>query len=270
MKRSLSILAAFALTLGLPELPGFPFAGPAKAQSNDNDYTPLNSRIRRKRQFPTSLINPYRGEVGSATHERSKKMMGQFTRCLYSRSKQGGLDLLARTDYGFVDFAQIDLENDRAARTYGFQDCLRRVASANETGVTLTWSAFGLRRWYIEQAYFDRYADGPSWLQPGYVINEREFALSSGNPSVATAMELADCIVAADPFTADFLFRTEAGSEAESRAIETLIPAMQPCLPAGQRIEITPDILRTWIGEGLWHASQHSSPAPVEAQEGAQ
>jgi hypothetical protein len=269
MKRWLSALCAFAVVFGAPDLPGLPSAGPARAQGNDDDYTPLNSRIRRNRQFPTSIISPYRGEVGSATRERSKKMMGQFTRCLYNRSNEDALDLLARTDYGFVDFAQINLENDRAARTYGFQDCLRRVAESNNSGVTLRWTAFGLRRWLIEQAYFDRYPDGPSWLREGYVIDERAFPLSSASQPVAVAMELADCMVAADPVTADYLFRIEAGSEREAELIDKLVPSIQPCLPAGQRIEITPEILRAWIGEGLWHASQHTSPPPAEASQEA-
>jgi len=267
VKRLVAAFCALALALPGPAAITAIVATPAHAQSNDNDYTPLNSRIRRNRQFPTSLINPYRGEVGSATRERSRQMMGRFTRCIYNRSNEGALDFLSRTDYGIQSFQQLDLENDRASRIYGFQDCLRRVANSFNTGVQLSWTAFGLRRWFIEQAYLDRYPDGPEWLQAGYVIDERTYPLSSDNPGIAVAMNLADCLVAADPFTADYLFRTTAGSEEEMAVINTLVPAVQPCLPQGQRVEINPDTLRVWIGEALWHASNHSSPPPPEGTE---
>lgn len=267
MKKLTAGICAVALALGGSATLDIFVPAPVKAQSNDNDYTPLNSRIRRNRQFPTSLMNPYRGEIGSATRERSREMMGRFTRCIYDRSNKNALEFLATTDFGIQSFQQLDLENERASRIYGFQDCLRRVANSFGTGVQLSWTAFGLRRWFVEQAYLDRYPEGPDWLQPGYVIDERSFPLSANNGSVSVAMNLADCIVASDPFTSDFLFRTESGSEQEAQAIQTLVPLIQPCLPEGQRIEINPDTLRAWIGEGLWHASSNSSPPPPEGED---
>jgi hypothetical protein len=263
MRRLLSAICAAALALpGSAAVTGL-IASQAAAQSNDNDFTPLGSRIRRKNQFPTSLMNPYSGEVGSATRERSKQMMGQFTRCIFHRSKEGALEFLGKTDYGIQGFERLGLDNQKAAGIYGFTDCLGRVAASFNSGVRLTWSAFGLRRWFIEQAYLDKYPDGPDWLKAGYVIDKRSYPLSHDNPGVIAAMDLADCIVAADPFAADFLFRTPSGSDAETRAINALVPSVQPCMPQGQRVEITPDTLRIWIGEGLWHASNHSS-APFD------
>ena len=48
-------LAAFVLGLVLAAT----VAEQIAAQSNNNDYTPLNSRIRRERQFPLDLPNRF-------------------------------------------------------------------------------------------------------------------------------------------------------------------------------------------------------------------
>jgi hypothetical protein len=77
----------------------------AYAQSNDDDYTPLNSRIKRDRQFPTQLF--YRFDPSKWTDvqkDRSKQMMNQFSRCLWRRSNENSLAFLAQTDLGFVNF----------------------------------------------------------------------------------------------------------------------------------------------------------------------
>jgi hypothetical protein len=238
-------------------------AAPAYAQSNNDDFTPLNSRIKRERQFPTELHNAWGDQQTAVNRARSRAMLNQFSRCLYNRSREDSLELLRKTDAGFVNFEQIGLDNDRAARNYGFGDCLRRVANSQGTGVQLRWSAFGLRQWLLQEAYFAQYGDGPSWVRPGNVIAPREYPLSAQQANVQAAMDLSDCVVAADPYTADFFYRTVAGSEDEARALEALRPELGSCLPQGQQVQLDPYMVRVWVGESLWHAAIHSAPAPA-------
>jgi len=253
-------LAAFTLSLAA----ACTVAGPVAAQGNDDDFTPLNSRIRRDRQFPTSMINPWGNQTSEVSRKRNREMLNQFSKCIYNRSREDSLDLLQKTDFGFVDFAQIGLDNDRASRNFGFGDCLRRVASNHGTSVRLSFSALGLRQWLIQEAYFDRYDDGPSWVKPGNVIGPREFPLSAGRPDIQAGIDIADCVVATDAYTADFLYRTVSGSEDETRALEAIRPALGACLPRGQRVQLTPVQMRLWMGEALWHAANHSAPAPAD------
>lgn len=234
----------------------------AFAQSNDDDYTPLNSRIKRDRQSPTQLF--YRFDPSTWTmvqKDRSKEMLSQFSRCIYRRSKEGSLELLEKTDLGFVDFSQIGLAHDRALRIYGFQDCLGRVASRQNSGVQMRFNTGNLRQWMLREAYFDRHPDRPEWVKAGYMIGERTLPLSGENPGVMASLDFADCVVAADPYGADFFFRTVAGSAIESEALNALVPALGPCLPAGVRMQIDPTLLRVWLGEALWHAANNSRPA---------
>jgi hypothetical protein len=243
---------------------------PAVAQGNDDDFTPLSSRIRRDRQFPTELPNRWRNETSAVSRARSRAMLNQFSRCVFNHSNEDSLELLQTTDYGFVDFQQIGLDNDRALRNYGFMDCLSRVANTSGTGVQLRFSAGGLRQWLIQEAYFDRYKDAPSWVEPGLVFGSRDYPLSAQNPGVLAAMDLGDCVVAADPYTADFLYRTVAGSDDEARALDALRPSLASCLPQGQQVQLSPVLFRMWVGEALWHAATHSRPAPAADPEGAE
>jgi hypothetical protein len=233
---------------------------PAAAQGNNNDYTPLNSRIKRDRQFPLDLRSRFDpARTTRLMRERSKDMLGQLTGCLYNRSHEDSLALLERTDLGFMDFRQIDLDSARAVRIYGFNDCLRRVATTNNLSVQLRFTPGALRQWLLAEAYLDRYPDGPSWVQPGNVIAERTLPLSQNIAGVRAPLDFADCVVRADPYSADDFFRAVAGSPDEKAAIESLTPSLGPCLPQGQQVELTPAALRVWIGEALWHAANHSA-----------
>lgn len=240
------------------------------AQSNDDDYTPLNSRIRREQKYPLDVMARWRDDLGPVTRARSRAMMTQFSKCMYNRSREGAIELLGKSDYGLNDFAQLGLERDRAMRTYGFENCMTRVANTHDTGVLLRFNAGSLRLWLVQEAYFDRFPDGPGWVREGMQAGERAFPLSAENPSVRWAMAFADCVVATDPFTADFLFRTPTGSPEERRALEVLGPLMSPCLPQGQQIELQIPLVRAWIGEALWHAATTSVPVSPAAAAGAQ
>lgn len=255
------IRAALACALAL-----LTSATPVLAQSNNNDYTPLNSRIRRDRQFPTeprTLIDPRTiSETGRA---RSQNMADQFAHCIWDRSNEDGLDLLARTDFGFMTFTQIGVDNERIAELYPVSTCLSRVANRQNTGVRLSYNAPSMRRWYLQAAYLETYPDGPSWVVPGHVVGERSYPLSANNAAVHTALNFADCVVGEDPHAADYFFRTNPDSPEQRTAIRQLTPALGPCLPDGQQIELNPADLRVWVGEALWHAARTIAPAAPDA-----
>jgi hypothetical protein len=262
MKRAFAALICLSVVMSVP----------VSAQTNDNDFTPTGARIKRSRQFPLDLPEKrFTAEQQTKVNrDRSKAMLNQFSKCLFHRSNEKSFALLARTDFGFVDFKQIDLDNDKAMKIYGFSDCLRRVAESHNSGVQLWFSAAALRQWLLEQAYFDEAPDGPSWVKPGYAIEERKYPLSGNNPGVRSAMDLADCLVQTDPYDADYFFRTASGSDDEKSALKNLVPAIGECVPQGVQMQIDPRSMRLWVGEGLWHGAKHSAPADEVVSGGAQ
>lgn len=240
-------------------------AGAAYAQSNNNDYTPLNSRIRRDRPLPTEPRSIWQArDLSEAQRARSRTQTDQLARCLWNRSNQDGLDLLARTDFGFMSPDQIGMTGEDIMNQHAISNCLERVALNTNSSVMLRMDVASLRRWYLQAAYFDRYEDGPNWVRPGLVAGERSFPISATNAAVRDAMVFADCVVAADPYGADFFFRTAAGTEQETASIQALVPAIGSCLPQGQELEIDPFSMRQWIGEGLWHAATASTAGVAE------
>ncbi len=267
-KVALYLLGALALSFGSAALPGIG-AVPAVAQSED--YMAPNSRIRRDRQFPTEPQTYYeRRELTRVGRSRSRSMIGQFGRCMWNRSNEDSIAFLDMTDMGFVNFEQIGWTREQVSDYFPIDTCLDRVARNNRSGVRLNYTDAGIRQWLIEAAYNDLYPDGPTWLQPGYIIGDREYPVSAAYPQVHASLNFADCLVAANPVDADYFYRTGQDSEEESAAVQRLMPTISGCLPAGQTIDITPFTLRIWLGEGLWHAARNSAPAPVETGEGAE
>lgn len=253
-------IAALLLALCLPLL-----AVPAAAQSNDDDYTPLNSRIKRERQFPTEPPSTFaRRELSGFQRQQSRSMASQFAFCLFDRSNEKAFDLLGKTDYGFVTFQQIGLDNEAVLKRYAIETCLSRVAETHGTGVNLSYGASSMRRWMLQGAYLRKYAKGPGWIVPGNVVEDRTYPLSATNQSVRWAMDVGDCIVATDPYLADFFFRTPSGSAEEKEAVQALVPVLGPCVTEGMQVKLTPDLLREWVGEGLWQAANHNGPASAE------
>jgi hypothetical protein len=238
---------------------------PCIAQTNDNDRTPLGTRIKKDRQFPYQppMLHVPLEKMSKASRDWSRAMLSQFGKCLYNRSRGDSLDLLDKTDFGFRDFQQIGMDMPKAVRIYGFDDCLHRVAEANQSGVLLSYSPMGLRQWLIQAAYMDQYPKGPAWLKPGNVVEARTYPLSKEHRDVQMQMDLADCVVAADPNNADYFYRTPSGSAEEKDAVETLTPSLAPCLPHGAQVQLSPALLRALIGEGLWQAANHSGPPPA-------
>ena len=263
-----ALLALLTLALGMVAIaPALPVAGGAAlAQGNTDERTPLNSRIPRSRPLPTEPRNVWQPrDLSDAQRARSRTMVDQLSRCLWNRSNEKGLDLLARTDFGFLSFDQIGV--DDVAEIYPIETCMGRVARNANSSIMLRYDAPSMRSWYLQAAYFDMFEDEPGWIRPGYVVAEREYPLSSDNAAVRTAMIFADCVVAQDPHGADYFFRTAAGSETEIAALQEIVPAISACLPQGQSMEIDPNAMRQWLGEGLWHAANNSYPAPAESPE---
>jgi hypothetical protein len=237
------------------------------AQTNDNDYTPLNSRIRRDRQFPLEPRPNFVPveKMAKVERDQTRSMANQFAKCLFRRSQSDSLALLDKTDFGFVNFDQIGMTGEKAMKIYGFHDCLGRVADTNNTGVAMRFYPMNLRQWLIQAAYFDRYPHGPTWLKAGYVMAARTYPLSGNVAAVHASMDLGDCIVTSDPNGADYFYRTAAGSDAEKEALTALTPSIGPCVPQGVQLRLQPAELRNWVGEALWQAANHSVPAPEGA-----
>jgi hypothetical protein len=255
LSRALIALLAVAVVHG----------GGLAAQTNNNAYTPLGSRIRHDRAFPNEPRATFdRQVITAADRQRSRTMGDTLARCLWNRGNEKGLDLLARSDLGFVQFEQIGLTSADMGRLYPIGHCLSNVAERHNTGVVLRFSPAGIRQSYLQAAYLDMYPDGPTWLQSGAIVAERSLPLSQGDVSVQTQLAYIDCVVLTDPVNADYLFRTAAGSDTERSTLQALVPAFSACLPEGVEFEIDPQHIRILMGEGLWHAARNSA-APEAA-----
>lgn len=79
---------------------------------------------------------------------------------------------------------------------------------------------------------------------------------TSGVSRYPLVMAIGDCTVRAAPAQTRALVLSEVGSEAESAAIQALIPSLSGCIPAGQQVEISRPILRGMVAEPLYRLTR--------------
>ncbi len=69
------------------------------------------------------------------------------------------------------------------------------------------------------------------------------------------ALDMAACVVRAEPQKAYAFFRTERYSEAERAAIAELMPAISGCVTEGQNVELSPPIFRAFLAEAAYRVA---------------
>jgi hypothetical protein len=68
-------------------------------------------------------------------------------------------------------------------------------------------------------------------------------------------LDMAGCVVRAQPQRSFAFFHTQRGSAAEGRALTELAPAIGSCLPQGESIELTPSLFRAFLAEATYRAA---------------
>lgn len=68
-------------------------------------------------------------------------------------------------------------------------------------------------------------------------------------------LDMAACVVRADPQKAYAFFRTERHSEAERAAIAEFAPAISGCVTEGQSVELSPPVFRAFLAEAAYRVA---------------
>jgi hypothetical protein len=68
-------------------------------------------------------------------------------------------------------------------------------------------------------------------------------------------LDMASCVVRADPQHSYGFFRTQRGSAAERGAIEGLMPAISGCVTQGENIDLNPPVFRAFLAEAAYRAA---------------
>jgi len=68
-------------------------------------------------------------------------------------------------------------------------------------------------------------------------------------------LDMASCVVRADPQRSYGFFRTARGSAGERGAIEGLMPAISGCVSQGENIDLSPPVFRAFLAEAAYRAA---------------
>ena len=76
-----------------------------------------------------------------------------------------------------------------------------------------------------------------------------------GARATLSMLDMASCVVRADPRQSYAFFRTQRGSAAERAAIEGMMPAISGCVSQGENIDLSPAVFRAFLAEAAYRAA---------------
>lgn len=83
-----------------------------------------------------------------------------------------------------------------------------------------------------------------------YVRYAEEYARAA-----LSMLDMASCVVRAEPQRSYGFFRTPRGSEAERTEIAALMPAISSCVSRGENIDLSPPIFRAFLAEAAYRTA---------------
>ncbi|WP_314375571.1 hypothetical protein [Sphingomonas paucimobilis] len=187
--------------------------------------------------------------------DRGRITMAQFVRCTVDRkpTNVARITSLPADKLGGVEFAKAADEDCLLAGEIRFKPILMRGALFVE---------LYRRRQAAEQRHIE-------WRLP-VVPFDVQTPVDPTNEELATQMALlafAKCVIDRDPATARAVVMGPTVSKVQDTAINALVPNLGPCLPNGQKITLSRNILEGALGEVLYRGTVPSvRPASQEAK----
>ena len=202
--------------------------------------------------LPQTSQNPTGLEPGD---RRIANLRSDLGRCIIQRSPERVSRFLQT---GGVDAWSNDPEfaPGRVTERLGIDYCMNREA----VGSTYRWRPASLRAMLQEALYLGRFTGLPPASEP--VVAPRTVNAPNGDNRSAMLAEFTDCVVENDLAHADALLRTGFGSPDERAVARALVPTLSTCVPKGQTIKFTPQSVRVFVAEGLWHR-YFGAPTPT-------
>lgn len=207
-------------------------AAPAAAQLKPR--VPTGSHIKQKPE--------------TVEYRRAASIRSNFARCVV-QGNRAMVDLFLRTSNVGTMSDDPALSGQRIAKTLGMERCLGREALVGD--LSMQMKPANLRAMLQESLYLDRFKAPPPAGEP--VAPARTVELLTRDKRAASLAQFTDCVAARDTAGADAVLRHVSGSPEEGRAARALVPDLSGCVPKEQTITFTPQSIRIFVAEGLWH-----------------
>ena len=200
-----------------------------------------------------SRLEPRR-EIGvGRSSATSIRMYHDLATCLVHRRASSAQALLdARSE-----------DDVRRARATLVQpvECLHLNEASDDAQETGLSASSDIERGALAEALLQRNGGGAE-LKPLKRVATYQSAWSAFSGRSLLVDEMAACVAATDPAGIQSLLRTMPTSAKESAALQSLVPAMGPCLVVNAKLDANPQSLRAALAEALYH--RVNAPAPDE------
>jgi hypothetical protein len=182
-------------------------------------------------------------ETSQEDADRAVRVLWEFGECVGTKSRYRAERILSMMPYG----------GEATSLLYEIADsrCLERDGELKMEPITL--------RGAIAEALFEQDFEGirgrpkRDTAKIFSAVSEAELDdLPDHVVSSLYGINLAQCVIEADPAGVDAIFRSRPTSDAESAAFEKLVPAISSCIPAGAELSLTKVSMRGALAEGAY------------------
>ena len=177
-------------------------------------------------------------------------MQKGFGKCVFQVNHQTAVKVLLNGDPLTVDLAAAHLRSSDLSHV--LETCLGRQSQSLDFNISASFSALTLRSMLEEAAYLstNRVAPAPSAVVP--TVERKYFSQGPDLAKAQAKAAISDCLISKDAEGADALLRTVPGGTAEHIAAAALARSLGPCLPTGLSFKLTPAVIRSLAGDGLY------------------
>ena len=164
-------------------------------------------------------------------------VLNQYSRCYAQKYQTRAIDAL--------EYLYLSPEQDKAVAKLNrsMPDCL------GHSGLTLRFSAPAMVGGMAEELVLENY--GSKNLAAVSALTE-DAMFASGFKPRNNGEDFAQCVARSNSAGAYALLQTDVGSEAETKAVKTLVPVLGSCLVTGQNINLNEDTVRSLSAVGLY------------------
>lgn len=204
-------------------------------------------------------------EPQTAQESDARQMQKALARCIFYANKDEVRDLLANSDFQFIDFAATSFDRQDFFDQLGFGNCLERAMTHSQYKIHVSMLYSTLRNLLAEEVYLYDNEVAPVRAPSAPTVIKARYAFTDGGARARAMAEVADCITYRNAAGADAFLRQVPGTSDEGDAIEALGPTLLTCLETDEAPKLSTSLVRQLVADGLWARSHYGSGAAAQS-----
>ena len=202
-------------------------------------------------------------DQAKANNDKARRAMKDVARCVYRREPDLSEKFLANSDPEGINHEGFGVNSDDFVEKMKLDSCLGTIMHDLQNTMTLHIRPISLRSYLAEESYLKSVEEPLRMTEEDNEVLANRFFRATASSAARYRAAFADCVVFNSPDLSDALMRTRITTDAETKAVQALVPALSKCLLDGQETELTVQTIRALVAEGLWARIEYGGKASL-------